>query len=137
MPPREVRTGFHRQRFRRRPEAVAAVRRFVGGALTRGSEPWETTRLLVSETVTSALDQTAGGYDEGTFEVGYSVDGDRMVVEVSDDGGPARLRRRIQRAQGVRGRGMDLVRALSRRWGVRESVSGRTIWFEVDVRDNR
>jgi anti-sigma regulatory factor (Ser/Thr protein kinase) len=137
MPPREVRTSFHRRRFRRRPEAVAAVRRFVGGALTRGSEPWETTRLLVSETVTSALDQPGGGHHEGTFEVGYTVDGDRMVVEVSDDGGPARLRRRVQRAQGVRGRGMDLVRVLSRRWGVRESVSGRTIWFEVDVGDRR
>ncbi len=43
-----------RRRFARRPEEVAAVRRFVRGGLTRGSDAWETAQLLVSETVTSS-----------------------------------------------------------------------------------
>ena len=43
-----------RGRFARRPEEVAAARRFVRGGLTRGSEAWETAQLLVSETVTSS-----------------------------------------------------------------------------------
>jgi hypothetical protein len=52
---------------------------------------------------------------------------------VSDDGGPARLRRRIGDVRPPGGHGLELVRALANRWGVRESSAGRTIWFEVDI----
>ena len=123
-----------RRRFARRPEEVAAARRFVRGGLTRGSEAaWETAQLLVSETVTSSLDRTASDTGSGTLEVGYAVVGRRLRVEVSDDGGPARLRRRIHAVRSAGGRGLELVRALASRWGVRESSAGRTIWFEVDL----
>ena len=122
-----------RRRFDRRPEEVAAARRFVMGGLTRGSEASETAQLLVSETVTSSLDQSTPDRGSGTLEVGYAVVGHRLLVEVSDDGGPARLRRRIHAVRSAGGRGLELVRALASRWGVRESASGRTIWFEVDI----
>jgi hypothetical protein len=122
-----------RRRFHRRPEEVAAARRFVLGGLARGSDAWETARLLVSETVTSALDQSSPARGSGMLEVGYAVVGGRLRVEVSDDGGPAKLRRRIHAVRSPRGRGLELVQALASRWGVRESASGRTIWFEVDI----
>jgi hypothetical protein len=123
-----------RRRFARRPEEVAAARRFVSGGLSRGSEACETAQLLVSETVTSSLDQSSPpNRGSGTLEVGYAVIGDRLRVEVSDDGGPARLRRRIHAVRSAGGRGLELVRALASRWGVRESAAGRTIWFEVDI----
>jgi anti-sigma regulatory factor (Ser/Thr protein kinase) len=122
-----------RRRFPRRPEEVAAARRFVRGGLARGTEAWETAQLLVSETVTSALDQAAPATGTGSLEVGYAVVDHRLRVEVSDDGGPARLRRRIHAVRSARGRGLELVRALASRWGVRESAAGRTIWFEVDI----
>jgi hypothetical protein len=122
-----------RRRFARRPEEVAAARRFVLGGLARGSDAWETAQLLVSETVTSALDQSAPGRGSGTLEVGYAVVGQRLRVEVSDDGGPARLRRRIHAVRSAGDRGLELVRVLASRWGVRESAAGRTIWFEVDL----
>jgi anti-sigma regulatory factor (Ser/Thr protein kinase) len=125
--------GLIRRRFPRRPEEVAAARRFVRSGLTRGSEAWETAQLLVSETVTSSLDQAAPASGSGTLEVGYAVVGRRLRVEVSDDGGPARLRRRIHAVRSASGRGLELVRALASRWGVRESAAGRTIWFEVDL----
>jgi anti-sigma regulatory factor (Ser/Thr protein kinase) len=121
-----------RKRFRRHPRQVAQARAFVAGALAGGSELQETARLLVSETVTSALAQSPAGQQGGTFEVGYALVADRLHVEVSDDGGPARLRRRIHRVPGVGGRGLQLVQALARRWGVREGPTGRTIWFELD-----
>jgi hypothetical protein len=108
-----------RRRFARRPEEVAAARRFVRGGLSRGSEAWETAQLLVSEAVTSSLDQSPPDRGSGTLEVGY--------------GGPARLRRRIHAVRTAGGRGLELVRALASRWGVRESAAGRTIWFEVDL----
>jgi anti-sigma regulatory factor (Ser/Thr protein kinase) len=127
-----------RRRFARRPEEVAAARRFVRGGLTRGgltrgSDALETAQLLVSETVTSSLDQSAPTRGAGTLEVAYAVVGRRLRVEVSDDGGPARLRRRIHAVRSAGGRGLELVRALASRWGVRESSAGRTIWFEVDL----
>ena len=127
-----------RRRFARRPEEVAAARRFVRGGLTRGgltrgSDALETAQLLVSETVTSSLDQSAPNRGAGTLEVGYALVGRKLRVEVSDDGGPARLRRRIHAVRSAGGRGLELVRALASRWGVRESSAGRTIWFEVDI----
>jgi anti-sigma regulatory factor (Ser/Thr protein kinase) len=122
-----------RRRFPRRPEEVAAARQFVRGGLVRGSDAWETAQLLVSETVTSALDQASPASGSGSLEVGYAVVGGRLRVEVSDDGGPARLRRRIHAVRSASGRGLELVRALASRWGVRESAAGRTIWFEVDI----
>ncbi|MDF2739449.1 MAG: protein phosphatase [Actinomycetia bacterium] len=122
-----------RRRFARRPEEVAAARRFVMGGLSRGSDAWETAQLLVSETVTCSLDQSAPARGSGTLEVGYAVVGRRLRVEVSDDGGPARLRQRVHAVRSAGDRGLELVRALACRWGVRESAAGRTIWFEVDI----
>ena len=128
-----VAAPMKRERFLRHPEQVAATRRFVSEALPRGSELRETARLLVSETVTSMLDQAPYGRGDGAFEIACAVDGRRLHVEVSDDGGPARLRRRIHAVRSGGGRGLELVRALASRWGVRESSAGRTIWFEVDI----
>ena len=133
MPTDQTKATMRRRRFDRRPEEVAAARRFVVSSLVRGSEAWETAQLLVSETVTSSLDRSGPDSGSGTLEVGYALDGRRLRVEVSDDGGPARLRRRIHAVRSAGGRGLELVRALASRWGVRESASGRTIWFEVDI----
>jgi hypothetical protein len=83
--------------------------------------------------VTSALDQSATETGSGSLEVGYAVIGRRLRVEVSDDGGPARLRRRIHDLRSAKGRGQELVETLASRWGVRESSARRTIWFEVDL----
>jgi hypothetical protein len=128
-----TRAAMTRRRFDRRPEEVAAARRFVMGGLARGSDAWETAQLLVSETVTCSLDRSSPGRGGGTLEVGYAVVGRRLRVEVSDDGGPARLRRRIHAVRPTGDRGLELVRALASRWGVRESAAGRTIWFELDI----
>lgn len=122
---------LRRQRFLRHPEQVAAARRFVTEPLARGSELQETVRLLVSETVTSLLDEPSSNQGAGSFEVGFAAIDAWVRVEVSDDGGPARLRRRIHGVQAGHGRGLELVQRLSSRWGVREGTGGRTIWFEV------
>ena len=122
------------RRFLRQPAQVAAARQFVADALARGSELRETARLLVSETVTSTLDQAPYGVGDGTFEVAYANLDGRLRVEVSDDGGPARLRRRVHDVHAESGRGLRLVQTLASRWGVREGTGGRTIWFELDLR---
>ena len=121
-----------RRRFRRHPRQVAQARAFVAGALAGRSQLQETARLLVSETVTSTLAQSPAGQEAGSFQVGYALVADRLHVEVADDGGPTRLRRRIRGVHSTAGRGLQVVQALASRWGVRESPSGRTIWFELD-----
>jgi anti-sigma regulatory factor (Ser/Thr protein kinase) len=134
MPPDDaVVAAMKRRRFLRQPDQVAAARRFVTEALVRGSELRETARLLVSETVTSTLDQARFNLGDGTFEIAHAVVDGRLRVEVSDDGGPARLRRRIHDVQAEHGRGLRLVQTLASRWGVREDTRGRTIWFELDL----
>jgi anti-sigma regulatory factor (Ser/Thr protein kinase) len=135
MPPDDaVAVAMKRRRFLRQPEQVAAARQFVAEALARGSEFRETARLLVSETVTSTLDQARFGLGDGTFEIAYAIVDGRLRVEVSDDGGPARMRRRIHDVHAESGRGLRLVQTLASRWGVREGTGGRTIWFELDLR---
>ena len=124
---------MRRKRFPRHHDQVAAARRFVADALPRGSELAETARLLVSETVTSILDQAPAGLGRGTFEVAWAVVDHRLRIEVSDDGGPARLRHRIHELQSAGGGGLKLLQILAWRWGVREGMGGRTIWFELDL----
>jgi hypothetical protein len=124
---------MRRKRFLRHHDQVAAARRFVCEALPRGSELGETARLLVSETVTSILDQVPAGPGRGSFEVAWALAERRLRVEVSDDGGPARLRHRIHELHSAGRGGLHLLPALARRWGVRESLAGRTIWFELDL----
>ena len=122
-----------RKRFLRHHDQVAAARGFVTETLPRGPELRETARLLVSETVTSILDQAPAGSGHGTFEVAWTVLDHRLRVEVSDDGGPARLRHRIHDLQLPSWGGLQLLETLARRWGVREGLGGRTIWFELDL----
>jgi serine/threonine-protein kinase RsbW len=129
-----VLAAMKRRHFLRRPEQVAAARRFVTQAFADGSELGETARLLVSETVTSSLDRARPGPGEGTLVIGYAIVDGWLRVEVSDDGGPARLRRRVHGVDAQSGRGLRLVQTLASRWGVREDPSGRTIWFELDLR---
>jgi serine/threonine-protein kinase RsbW len=133
-PDEVVVAAMKRRRFLRRPEQVAAARRFVTQAFARGSELGETARLLVSETVTSSLDRARSGLGGGTLEIAYAIVDGRLRVEVSDDGGPARLRRRVHGVHPQSGRGLRLVQTLASRWGVREDPRGRTIWFELDLR---
>ena len=134
MPPDDTAAVARKQRrFLRQPAEVAAARQFVAEALARGSEFRETARQLVSETVTSTLDQAPFGRGGGAFEVAYALEDGRLRVEVSDDGGPARLRRRIHDVHPESGRGLRLVQTLASRWGIREGTDGRTIWFELDL----
>jgi hypothetical protein len=121
------------RRFLRHHDQVAAARRFITETLPRGSELRETARLLVSETVTSILDEAPAGPGHGTFEVAWAVVDHRLRVEVSDDGGPARLRHCVPDLQPPGGGGLELLHILARRWGVREGLGGRTIWFELDL----
>lgn len=115
--------------LRRAPSAAAQARALVADALTRWRlEPLVAdAQLLVSELVTNAVLHARGDVTvslavaEGTAEVGVT---DRSV----------RLPRRRQvtwRAGG--GRGLRLVDAVAREWGVAHQPDGKQVWFRLDV----
>jgi serine/threonine-protein kinase RsbW len=123
-----------RRRFAGRVDQVAAARRFVAGALARGSSAVDAARLLVTEAATNALLHSASGEEGGSFEVSCEVDGERSIrVEVHDGGAPSGPRRRVHQLDALTGRGLELFDALASRWGHGGGPSGRVVWFELDL----
>lgn len=86
-------------------------------------------RLLVSELVTNAIVHAAGPCGL-TLRIGA----DAIRVEVDDSGGGGLQLRRPEPTE-TSGRGLLIVDALARDWGVVHDgdAAGKTIWFEVAV----
>lgn len=82
--------------------------------------------LLVSELVTNALEHGVSG---GWVRVEALPAG--LRVAVTDRGGGLPVARDVGTREAT-GRGLAIVDALSRWWGVESSGSGKTVWFEVD-----
>jgi anti-sigma regulatory factor (Ser/Thr protein kinase) len=123
-----------RRRFPGRADQVAAARRFVAGQLDRGSDLQETARLLTSEAATNAVLHSASGERGGSFEVRCRLASERLRVEVHDAGAPQAPRRRIHQLDALTGRGLELVEALSTRWGWSGGAGGCVLWFELEPR---
>jgi anti-sigma regulatory factor (Ser/Thr protein kinase) len=81
--------------------------------------------LLVSELVTNAI-----RHGWGEISLCASVDEDRLLVEVIDEGSGFErdLRRRDYEQLG--GWGLDIVDDVSSRWGVHEGTTH--VWFELE-----
>jgi DNA-binding transcriptional MerR regulator len=108
----------------RAPEA--ARRALDDFAVDLGDEQHFNLRLLVSELVANAV-RHAKGDDEATLRLTARVGGDRVHVEVSDQGGGFDWKAR-PRSNG--GRGLPLVAAVADRWGL-TFENGTTAWFEL------
>ncbi|HEY3941647.1 MAG TPA: ATP-binding protein [Acidimicrobiales bacterium] len=83
--------------------------------------------LVVSELVTNAVRHGSGAVD-----VELRVEGDAVGVGVHDSG-------RVftppppGAPDGAGGRGLFLVAAISRQWGIEASASGKTVWARVPL----
>lgn len=115
------------------PASVALARRTVRALL----EAWgvdedtgDSAVLVVSELVTNVLTHTGSE----RFVCRLSWTGVRLRVEIEDeDRGGTRPLRRQPGDDDQNGRGLLLVGALSRDWGVRDTAcgSGRVVWSEL------
>ena len=121
-----------RARFRCGPDAPFAARRFVAGLLD--CRPFADrvapgdVQLVVSELATNAV------IHAGTpFSVSIGCEGAAIRIEVQDwsstlptmrDGAPT----------AVSGRGLRLVAAVARDWGVELGPDGKTVWAELPMR---
>jgi len=84
--------------------------------------------LLTDEIVTNAVVH-GGGHFTLTAEVGYHV----LRVAVAD-ASPIEPRVLVQNPAREHGRGMAIVEALATAWGTERGETGKTVWFELDLR---
>lgn len=113
------------------PADLAVVRRARGLVedVCRAADIDDDTReaavLLASETVTNAVVHARG---EATLAV--TTDAGVVRVEVGDTDA-RHPRTGGGDLQAPDGRGLEIVRLVARRWGVRSACPGKVVWFEV------
>ncbi|MCU1489367.1 MAG: ATPase [Acidimicrobiaceae bacterium] len=110
--------------------SIREARRFATGVLAQlPTELSETASLLVSELATNALLYGPGGFE---IAVEYRPEVGSVRIGVSDPG-EGELRVERPEVTEEHGRGLQLLDALSDRWGVDRvpGVPGKTVWFEL------
>jgi anti-sigma regulatory factor (Ser/Thr protein kinase) len=112
------------------PSAVPAARRFASQHLLDfdgKQEVVDKTRLLVTELATNAV-----MHAHSPIRLTVESHDDSVRVEVRDDDPCPIDPPATPDASATSGRGLWLVDALSRTWGVNRNDRGKTIWFEVE-----
>lgn len=114
------------------PHGVAPARQFVRRTLARwgiGGDFMDTAVLCVSELVTNAIIHSAAG-----CEVRVVLQHGVLTATVRDRGTPTlRAERSAADPLAVHGRGLQIVDALSSRWGSELDSVGMTVWCQLEV----
>ena len=111
------------------PRAAGAARHFVLDRL-RGEvadDVAQTAVLLTSELVTNVV-----VHARTPMRLDVTVDGEGVRVAVVDDAPRTPAVRRAHESR-LTGRGMNLVAALSKQWGVDPAPPGKKVWFELSA----
>ena len=110
------------------PNAVGIAREHLTPVLAEwdlGGEAGEPTLLVVTELLSNAIDHA-----QAPITLTVSSSGESVRVEVHDSApGPPQLQPFNPLAR--RGRGLQVVEALSTRWGWTEERVGKTVWADV------
>jgi|SRR5580704_11683551 anti-sigma regulatory factor (Ser/Thr protein kinase) len=109
------------------PQAPQIARRTVARWLADDVEPEElaTAQLLVSELVTNAV-----VHGIGEIMLRATLDEDRLLIEVIDEGQGFERTVRQRDFASVGGRGLAIVDAEASRWGIHEGTTH--VWFELE-----
>jgi anti-sigma regulatory factor (Ser/Thr protein kinase) len=111
----------------RDPQAPSRARRLIdefgASALDRGE--LDRAKVLVSELVTNAV-----LHGRGVISLKASLDRDRLLVEVIDEGSGFERVVRERTFEDLHGRGLDIVDAEASRWGLYEGTTH--VWFEIE-----
>jgi anti-sigma regulatory factor (Ser/Thr protein kinase) len=126
-------------RVRHSPASAGEVRRELGADLAgAGVAPAVVgdAALVLSELVGNAI-RYGRPLPGGVLEVSWSLGHDSLWLRVTDGGGPSVPMRHEAGPEDVRGRGLAIVAALARDWGVEQSRNGggpmSTVWVELPV----
>jgi anti-sigma regulatory factor (Ser/Thr protein kinase) len=90
----------------------------------------ETARTVVSELLTNAMVH-ASPLPAGELEVVLTIEPDILSLSVADGGSVTLPQVMHPPPLSPNGRGLDIVRALTREWGVREGTDGSNTVFAV------
>jgi len=110
------------------PDAVPVSRTRLTGVLAEwglGGEAVEPALLVVTELLSNAID-----HGRGPVRLVVEYSGELVHVEVHD-GAPQPPRRQPHDLLRARGRGLQLVEALSLRWGWTDDPPGKLVWADV------
>jgi anti-sigma regulatory factor (Ser/Thr protein kinase) len=92
----------------------------------------DTVELLTCEVITNALRHTVSGLSGGEVRVRLLATEETFRVEVLDQGAIGSIPEIcVPDPMSECGRGMFLVEALSKEWGVTRNRTGTRTWFEV------
>lgn len=117
-----------RARLPRDPTCPAVARRLVEGHVRDDLDDRQTdaAMLIVSELVTNAL-----VHGEGAIVLVMSRHGDRLRIEVSDEGRPQRIGIVTGERRGAGGRGLFIVDQLASRWS--NTAGTARVWAELPL----
>jgi serine/threonine-protein kinase RsbW len=114
-------------------EQVREARRFLAAVLD-GHPAADEAVLCLSELAANATVHSRSRLRGGHFTVDAELRGDRLRVEVHDQGGPWTW---LPRDNEPHGRGLLIVSQLASTWGRNgDSSTGWTVWFEMHCPDS-
>ncbi|MFD4790122.1 ATP-binding protein [Streptomyces sp. NPDC058459] len=126
------------------PAGVGKARHRMRAQLRGGGVPEpvvDDAVLVLSELLSNACrhGRPLGGTGDGAVRADWRIDPrGRLIVEVTDGGGPTRPAPATPSVTAHGGRGLSIIDALADDWGVRDDVPGEvTVWVVVhaDVHD--
>lgn len=86
--------------------------------------------LVISELVSNAV-RHAAPLPSGCVTVRWALRDDTLHIEITDGGAGTRPRAGVAALSNLGGRGLDIVRTVSLRWGVTESPGSVTVWVDL------
>lgn len=86
--------------------------------------------LVLSELVSNAV-RHAAPLPSGEITVRWELADDTLHIEITDGGAGTRPRADVAALSSLSGRGLDIVRTVSRQWGVTEGEGVVTVWADV------
>ncbi len=85
--------------------------------------------MVASELCTNAVVHTRSGLQDGTFSVEVvAAGGESLMLAVTDEGAPTGPRLLTSAPAGTHFRGLQVVKGLSRDYGVDGDATGRRVW---------
>jgi serine/threonine-protein kinase RsbW len=86
--------------------------------------------LVISELVSNAVKHGAA-LPEGEVRVSWLIDDVCLHIAITDGGAATRPNPAVATVFALGGRGLDIVRMVSRQWGVTQEGTSVTVWADI------
>ena len=112
--------------------APSRARRWTADRLRAELPDGEVTQRLVDDAVLCVSELVTNALQAGCTAVTLRLDTDDRSVRLSlVDNAPGRPVRRRSGPRDLRGRGLQIIDAIARTWGVQSADAGKEVWVEL------